>query len=170
MSTIAALMLGRWGTVDDVAVGDGWVAAFARAVRINLQTRDIRNADPVVVAAAFGRVRYRFEGAAHPIEPAVVVDARGWAACADAAAAIAAAVIGSGSSGLLCLEAPTPTDSYRHVRVLVDGAPGPPTILDPYQRQRPPGLAPSCEWVATLSQFARPGPWTFSRAARGRPR
>lgn len=130
-----------------------WVAEMARAARANLESH------PATLIGeaerAFSSIPYRFLGDRHPIVSLDAARSRGWAACADAAAAIAAAAYAYPWSrrAVLCVESPPDVEGYSHVRVILDGI-----YYDPYEAYRA-DVPPSCEWslpVAQLLELHRP--------------
>lgn len=147
MSRAAMLAASTRGT--RVVVRTGWVRPFLRAVGRNLEAlrREAHPTTPERIDEAFRRVPYRFDGPDHYIADVEEVDARGYAACADAAAAILAAALVHGMPAGLCLEMPPPSyktpPGYSHVRVIVGAR-----VFDPYATERP-SSPESCEWYAT---------------------
>ena len=150
MSRAAALLSSPGRTSTRVVIGDGWVRPFCRAVGRNLTalTMQDRPTTPDRLDEAFRRVAYRFDGPGHYIADVAEVNARGYAACADAAAAILAAALVHRMPAGLCLEMPqtqrTPP-GYSHVRVIVGAR-----VFDPYAAERP-STPESCDWYAASS-------------------
>ncbi|MCC7108008.1 MAG: hypothetical protein IT382_01860 [Deltaproteobacteria bacterium] len=70
-------------------------------------------------AAAYVRTAlpYRFDGQAHRILDLPAAKARGYGACGDATAAVAAVLLMRGSVPILAYEATETLDGYAHVRI-----------------------------------------------------
>lgn len=141
---------------------DPWLYGLAAACRLNLFDADVRSRSPAEVAALFETtavypqrakrgIPYRFVGERSKTDDLQGCRRRGYAACADAAAAIAAACITENTPAKLCVEAPLHMPHYVHVRVIVEGV-----ALDPYRAFRA-SVPASCEWLVDV-QALRGGP------------
>lgn len=141
---------------------DPWMYGLAAATRLNLFDAAVRSRSPAEVSSLFettalwpqrarSGIPYRFLGERSKTDDLQGCRRRGYAACADAAAAIAAACIVEGVPAKLCVEAPIDLPHYVHVRVIVDGV-----ALDPYRAFRA-AVPASCEWLVDV-QALRSGP------------
>lgn len=92
--------------------------------------------DPARLASRIAAVRYRFDGPKHQIAGLAAVARRGYAACADAAAALLAWAELRGERATLIVEGHAERPDYAHVRVKIRGV-----ELDPYaDRSLVPGV------------------------------
>jgi len=110
-----------------------WFRQFVSAVRLNAKDvelwaiADAHRGDVLAAAEACAlHVRtvlgYRFEGAKHRILELEACRRRGFGACGDACAAIAAVVLMLDGECSLCYEQTRTLNSYAHVRMFVNGA------------------------------------------------
>jgi hypothetical protein len=118
-----------------------WLRQFESAVRLNANDLDLwRLVDApggslhdgwwrdgielVELAEAAAKLvrqtcKYRFEGQRHRVLELAACRRRGWAACADGSAAIAAVLLMAGAGCAICYERACPADGYAHVRVAI---------------------------------------------------
>lgn len=110
-----------------------WIADLDRAVRENASDPAFRavvadtHDDPDRLVALIRRLPYRFDGPRHRIASLAESSRRGWAACADAAAALLAWAQLRGRPADLVIEGVPELSDYAHVRVRIDGQ-----EFDPY--------------------------------------
>lgn len=125
-----------------------WVSELAQAARASYDEAPPRTLAQVM--ATFASLPYRFLGDRHPIVSLEEARARGWAACADAAAALAAAAFAWPDTrrAIVCVEAPPHLAGYSHVRLVLDSR-----AYDPYSAFRAPGLPPSCEFTIPVVEL-----------------
>jgi hypothetical protein len=79
---------------------------------------------------------YRFDGADHVIGDFDTCRRRGWAACGDAVAILAAVTVAErmSSSATVLIEAPSAMPSYAHVRLMVRIGDRAAEVFDPFGR------------------------------------
>lgn len=144
-------------------VPPSWVGEVSRATLTTLASPDFlawmgrRSASPDPVgdasAALVDLLPYRFDGPAHSIAGFDVCRRRGWAACADAAAILAAVGIACrrlDKSWVWAVEAPQRLPSYSHLRLIGGGS-----VYDPYGRHALMGHRPSVEFVCPVLRSLR---------------
>ena len=96
---------------------DPMVRAFAKALRANTAP----TVAPQVLTAWVRRLPYRFDGERHRIASLRTCFRRGYGACADAAALVAAVAKLNGEDAAVCYERVDSLPDYAHVRAVWRG-------------------------------------------------
>lgn len=106
-----------------------WRRQLHAAVRLNAADAGLMtlaDESPSDVAAAMRAAQlvrallpYRFDGARHRILELSAARRRGWGACGDAVAAIAAVLLARGRTATVCYEQSEAVTGYAHVRIAI---------------------------------------------------
>jgi len=123
-----------------------WEREMILAARRNYATATGRDLD-VITSWWRQWMPYRFQPDQAIVSRGECI-ARGYGACGDAAADIAATADRAGLQALICIEAPPSLPGYAHARVVVGGR-----TYDPYADRRPAGLPPSCALYLVASDM-----------------
>lgn len=145
-----------------------WWRQFVSAVRLNAGDGELQDLvrfhealdDGELAQRAALHVRqvlpYRFDGPRHRILELVAARRRGYGACGDATAAIAAALLMRGKSASVCYESTHTVPGYAHVRIVVDGV-----VADAY----PDASLDVSRCSATLAVTRRSVSWPSAAAS-----
>lgn len=148
-----------------------WVRQMQAAVRLNARDPSLailasiptsRVAIAEAAALLVRAIPYRFDGPTHRILDLPAARRRGYAACGDAAAAIAAALfLQSIEDVTVCYEATEAVSGYAHVRIAIGGA-----FVDPYPEA---SIEAPCVERLTLTRMGVrwPAPVSSTSSSRG---
>ncbi len=136
-----------------------WVRSFRARGLSGLQLLQAASAD------LFTSIPYRFDGQRHVVADLDGCRSRGWGACADAVAILAAVAHAErlSTSAAVLVEAPASLPSYAHVRLLVRVGDGAGLVLDPYGSQAA-RRRPSADYIVGVGELL-----ASSRPALARP-